>query len=418
MIRVGLAICAVAAAAAGAVWMTRERATQGPGGPAIEAQVAETVPKVEQAVGLKFKRPPKVEVRSKAQVREFLEKELADPRQQREMAGTEKALKLLGVIPDTLDLKRETENLLTEQIAGFYDPKTKVLYTIDGESPSELEQVIPHELVHALQDQYVNLDSIERVEGNDDQTLAAQSVFEGQAVYEQLVIATGGTDFVQKLPQVWDNIREGIRQSRASMPEFANAPMFVQEETIFPYLSGLQFVNRYEQHYPGKVPFTDLPVSTQQVLSERAYFGAPRIVPLAVTLPKPARGTVEYENTMGEFQTRLFLYYHLDDQNEATRGAALWGGDRYYVVDLPGGGAAMVWVTVFGSPVDAGVFADLMSQVAEKRFGAPVSLRHYKKGTRTVTITPLEVSGHPAVLYVDLPAAGVPLIDPAKITAR
>src|SRR5438094_906712 len=35
-------------------------------------QVGDAVPKIEQAVGLKFKRPPKVETRSKEQVRAFL----------------------------------------------------------------------------------------------------------------------------------------------------------------------------------------------------------------------------------------------------------------------------------------------------------------------------------------------------------
>lgn len=418
MVRIGLALGAVAVAAV--VWVSAARARHtDAAGPGLDSQVAETIPKVEQAVGLKFKTPPRVEVRSKAQVRAFLEKELSDPRQQRELAGTAAALKLLGLIPDSLDLQKETENLFTEQIAGFYDPKTKILYTIDGESHEELQQVIPHELVHALQDQYVNLDSIEKLEGNDDRTLAAQAVFEGQAFYDGLVVATGGTAFVEQLPQVWDKIRDGIRQSRASMPEFANAPMFVQEVTIFPYLSGLEFIGRYEHHLPGGVPFKDLPASTQQILSDRAYFGTPRAVPLSVSLPVPAHGTVRYENTMGEFQTRLFLYQHLDDQNAATRGAAAWAGDRYEVIALPDGKSAMVWVTVLDSPVDAAQFADLMSQTAEKRFGAPVSVRHYRSGTRTVTITPIEVGGKPAVLYVDLPAPQTtPIVDPAKITAQ
>jgi hypothetical protein len=368
----------------------------------LTARVAATVPKVEHAVGLAFKRQPKVEVRSKEQVRAFLEQQFEDPRQARELAGTAVAFKLLGLIPDSMDLRKESENLLTEQIAGFYDPKTKVLYVIDGESDDMLDQVVPHELVHALQDQYVNLDSIENAEGDDDRLLAAQSVFEGQAVYEQLVIATGSAAFASKLPGLWDKLRETIRDNRNSMPEFAKAPPIIQEVTIFPYLSGLEFIKRYLDHFPGKVPFNDLPTSTQQILSEPAFFGPGRAIPLRVTLPKPLAGTVRYENTLGEFQTRVYLNEHLQDQNEAVRGAAGWAGDRYEVIDEPGG-PAMVWVSVWDNDVDAAQFLDLLSQTADRRFTKSAAPRTWTKGTRTVTVTPVEIQGRPGVEYVDTP---------------
>jgi hypothetical protein len=395
----------IALLVAAGVWVAAGRAHPRPP-VSVDALVAATIPKVEKAVGLKYKHPPKVEVRSKAQVRAFLEEQLDDPRQAREIAGTAVVFKMLGLIPDSLDLIKEDEDLLTEQIAGFYDPKTKVLYWIEGESPDMLDQVIPHELVHALQDQYVNLDSIENAEGNDDQTLAAQAVFEGQAVYEQLAIATGNTSFAAHLPGIYDQMREMIRQNRKTMPQFSAAPMVVQESTIFPYLNGLEFMRRYETHFPGQVPFNRLPVSTQQVLSESAYFGTPARVPVVVTLPAPRQGTVRFTNTLGEFQTRLFLYQHLDDLNTAIRGAAAWAGDRYEVIDLAGG-PALVWVTVLDSPVDAGQFIDLVRQSAPQHKG------------RTVTIKALDIDGKPAVLYVDSPGASLgALVDSTRLTAR
>jgi hypothetical protein len=405
-IAVGILILVVAAV----TWRAAARARND-----LTARVAATVPKVEHAVGLPFKHAPKVEVRSKDQVRAFLEQQFNDPRQARELAGTAAAFKLLGLIPDSMDLRKESENLLTEQIAGFYDPKTKVLYVIQGESDEMLDQVVPHELVHALQDQYINLDSIENLEGDDDRLLAAQAVFEGQAVFEQLVIATGGTAFASKLPGLWDKLRETIRDNRSSMPEFAKAPPIIQEVTIFPYLSGLEFIHQYADHFPGKVPYGDLPTSTQQILSEPAYFDH-RAIPLRVTLPKPSTGTVRYENTLGEFQTRVFLNEQLSDQNEAVRGAAGWAGDRYEVIDVPGG-PAMVWVSVWDNAVDAAQFGDLLSQTADRRFGASTSPRQWVRGTRTVTVTPVDVQGHQGVLYVDTPRP-MPraLVDTAAIT--
>jgi hypothetical protein len=383
----------------------------------LTARVAATVPKVEHAVGLTFKSPPKVEVRSKDQVRAFLERQFDDPRQARELAGTAAAFKLLGLIPDSLDLRKESENLLTEQIAGFYDPKTKVLYVIEGESDDLLDQVVPHELVHALQDQYVNLDSIENAEGDDDRLLAAQAVFEGQAVYEQLLIMTGSAAFAARLPEMWDRLRETIRDSRSSMPEFAKAPPIIQEVTIFPYLSGLEFIKRYYDHYPKQVPYTDLPTSTQQILSEAAYFHSPRTAPLRITLPKPSSGSVRYENTLGEFQTRVYLNELLNDQNAAIRGAAGWAGDRYQVLDVPGG-SAMIWVSIWDNTVDAAQFVDLLSQTVNRRFGKSTAHGTWTRGTRTVTVTPVQVQGRPAVLYVDAPRPMArALLDTAALAA-
>jgi len=42
-------------------------------------QVADAVPRIEAATGLTFKTPPKVEVRSKEQVRAFVVQQLQDP---------------------------------------------------------------------------------------------------------------------------------------------------------------------------------------------------------------------------------------------------------------------------------------------------------------------------------------------------
>ena len=137
-------------------------------------------------------------------------------------------------------------------------------------------------------------------------------------------------------------------------------------------------------------------------MSEAAYFGQSRATPLRVTLPRPSSGTIRYENTLGEFQTRVYLNEQLNDQNAAIRGAAGWAGDRYQVLDVPGG-TAMIWVSVWDNTIDAAQFADLLSQTADHRFGASTARRTWTRGTRTVTVTPVEVQGRPAVLYVDTP---------------
>ena len=118
----------------------------------------------------------------------------------------------------------------------------------------------------------------------------------------------------------------------SSMPVFATAPMVIQESLLFPYLSGADFVQRFKEKKGKANPLTNIPRSTEQILHTNAYFGTPPDEPSIVTLPAPRGATKVYENDIGEFGTRLFLYQHLKDEQTAARAAAGWDGDRYVVV--------------------------------------------------------------------------------------
>ena len=371
-------------------------------------QVAEAVPAIERAVGLKFRQPPKVEVRSKAQVREFVTAQITDSVAARTFAGVTAAYKRLGMLPDTMDLQAFLIDLLEEQIVGYYDPKTKVLYIVSDAPKEAVGITVTHELVHALQDQYISLDSTQKVEGQNDRQSAAQAVFEGQAVYEQISAMTQGSGMAMNMPGGWDRIREMIRENQSSMPVFARAPTIIQETLIFPYLSGAEFVRNFKDRNAGKSVYDDMPVSTEQILHPRSYFGTTRDAPTSVTLPALTGVTKTYENTLGEFETRLFLYEHLQDQNEAVQGATGWDGDRYVLFNSPRG-QGIAWVTVWDSPAEASEFYDLLGKVASRRYVSAASTatgatsRQYSGLGRTVQITTEEVGGRPAVLWVDVP---------------
>jgi len=386
-------------------------------------QVAEVVPKIEAAVGLKFKTPPRVEARSKEQVRAFVTQQFRDPKSLREFNGIEAAYKVLGMVPDSLDLKKFLVDLLAEQIIGYYDPKTKVLYIVNGSPPEAASITITHELVHALQDQYISLDSTQKIEGQNDRQSAAQAVFEGQAVYEQIAAMLGGNNVAVNLPGGWDRVRDMIRENQSSMPVFAAAPTVIQETLIFPYLSGAEFVRNFKERNPGKALYTDMPLSTEQILHPSAYF-AKRDSPTEITLPPLSGVTPSYQNTLGEFETRLFLFEHLKDQNEAVRGAAGWDGDRYELFNASAG-PGIVWVTVWDSAVEASEFFDVMNQVVEKRYSVKPSgavgavSRSYTGKGRTVEVSTAEVSGRPVVVYVDVPAgASTKVIDVSQVKLK
>jgi hypothetical protein len=387
------------------------------------AEVSEAVPMIEKAVGLKYKTPPKVETRSKEQVREFVTKQFTDSLAMHDIAGQEAAYKRLGMIPDTLKLQQFLTSLLEEQIVGYYDPHTKVLYVVDG-APKDMAGItITHELVHALQDQYISLDSVQKIRDDNDRLSAAQSVFEGQAVYEQISIMLGGTNIAINLPGGWDRIREMIRENQASMPIFAAAPKVIQETLIFPYLSGAEFYRNYKERKPASIIYNDMPSSTEQIIHPAAFF-VTRDNPTRVTLGTLSNATKVYENDLGEFETRLFLFQHLNDQNEAVRGATGWDGDRYAVVNTPQG-QGIVWLTVWDSPVEAGEFFHLAGQSVEARYSTKAGsassalVKNYSAAGRTLQLSTMEIQGRPVVVYVDVPAGANPnIINPAQVVLK
>jgi hypothetical protein len=385
-------------------------------------EVAESIPRIEEATGLKFKSTPKVELRTRDQVRDFLLQKFNEATPASEVAGEEAAYKLLGLIPDSMDLRAFFLRVLTEQVAGYYDPAKKTLYIVNGADEQTVGITITHELVHALQDQYVNLDSLQRASTDNDRLSAAQALVEGDATFEQVSVMVGGADNIAaRLPGGWERMREEIRNRQSEMPVFATAPMVIQESLLFPYLSGAEFVHQVKAKTKNANLFTDVPVSTEQVLHPlTAFVGSARDVPTTVTLPAPRGATKTYDNAMGEFGTRLFLYRFLRDPTASARAAAGWDGDRFMVVQ-GSGGRGIVWALVWDSPLEAAEFTDALSRATAQRTGEAEqtiasggSTFHYKG--RTVSILPRTIADRAMVIYSDLPdAMGSNVVDPAAI---
>lgn len=388
-------------------------------------QVRKAIPQLEESSGLAFKKLPVLEERTRDEVRSFIEAQFNEQLPPLELAGAQEAYRLFGLLPDTLDLRAFFIELLAEQVAGYYDPATKVLYVVKDAAPEIREVTITHELMHALQDQHTRLDSVQTLKGDNDRMVAMQSVIEGQATYEQFAMMTGGSDMGLRIPGGWDRVRDMIRAGQGSMPKFANAPMLIQETLLFPYLSGAEFVRQFKRARSGQAPFAPFASSTEQVMHPEKYLDSVPDLPTRVTLAPPRAGTAIHEDNLGEFETRLLLFQHTKDEGLSVAGSSGWDGDRYQVVNTPAG-AALGWVTVWDTPVDAVEFRDVMERAVEKRYG----LKAASGGTgderrwttargRRVTLTLTTVAGRPVVLYDDAPSAsGGRVIAPARITLQ
>jgi hypothetical protein len=346
---------------------------------------------VELATGLTFKANPQVAIRSREQVRAYLIRKLDEQLPPAKLKGLETTYKLFGLLPDTLQLRALLEDLYTEQVAGYYDPDSATLFAVADADPVQLRLVLAHEMIHALQGQYIPLDSILHDTSNNDRLTAAQAVLEGQATLASIEVLAPGRD-VGTNPEFWELYREQVRQQQSSMPVFAKAPLVVRESLIFPYLAGAEFMHWWKTSpLRDTVPYGPrMPVSTEQILfPDRILRGD---APLLLKLPPSTE--VIHEDVLGESEMRV-LTARVQGAREVRTGAPIgWGGDRYRVFPTPSG-PALVWYVVWDDVRSAERFI----------WGYGGKLRTTaREGYRTV-LESFELDKKPAMRYVLAPTA-------------
>ncbi len=377
----------------GAEWGCRERAQAVQGEADLKDLVQRMMPRVAQGTGLAFKREPVVLRRSRAQVRDYVIHKFDQDLPPAELAGSQSALRLFGLIPDSLELRPTMIDLLTEQIAGYYDPDSNALYIPADIGPTQLRIVVSHELVHALQDQYVHLDSIITQRHANDRRSAAQAILEGQATVAQIpVLMPEQKPDTFPLGWFWKQ-RAAMAAQQAQMKEFARAPLWLREGLVFPYLGGADFMVWFRRRYFGRSVLDSMPRSTEQILHPERY--AAHDEPTDVSFLPGEADTVRWEDNLGEFETRLLFQQLLGDEGEATTLATGWDGDRYQV--LGPNSDALVWYSVWDDAGVAARFAGGLQRAWAKR-------RSDGRTDRRSEIKQLTLDGRFVVRLVDAPA--------------
>ncbi|OLC02164.1 MAG: hypothetical protein AUH46_07070 [Gemmatimonadetes bacterium 13_1_40CM_70_15] len=374
----------------------RERAEAVQNESQLRQVVQQMVPAVERATGLTFKRPPVVQRRTRAQVRDYVIHKFDSDLPPAELAGAQAAYRMFGLLPDTLDLRATLVDLYTEQVAGYFDPDSATLYVAaDVDSPL-VRMTVSHELIHALQAQYLDLDSVLQQKRHNDRRSAAQAILEGQATLAQILVMMPEQQ-TEGLPSFWET-RKVFRTQMAQMREYAHAPLWLRETLIFPYLAGADFVRWFDGRHPGHQPFgAAMPVSTEQILHPDRYDGHDNPTVLEFTGSDRA---VRYEDDLGEFEIRLLFEQLLGDTAEAQAPqlASGWNGDRYRVLPAEKGQDALVWYSVWNDAATAARFARGLERAWSRRWGAGAA------GSRRSRIDRLTIDGSPGVRLVDAPA--------------
>jgi hypothetical protein len=290
-------------------------------------------------------------------------------------------LSAFGLLPKDFDLHDFYVKLYSEQIAGYYDNKTKDMYVVSDEGFGGTERMTyAHEFTHVLQDQTYDMEN--GLKMNDDYCkdhseycAAVTALIEGDATLsEQYWYYKYSTD--QDKQQI-----DEFQQTYTS-PVYDSAPAYMKEDFLFPYSQGLDFVSSLYKQGQWKAvdaAYKNPPVSTEQIIHPEKY---PNDEPIDVTLPDLLKTLGKNwrevdRNTMGEWYTYLLLAdgrdasFRLEDQT-AKDASAGWGGDAYiYYTNDSNDEFAMVWKSVWDTSADKEEFWQASQTYGQDRWGDP-----------------------------------------------
>jgi hypothetical protein len=339
----------------------------------------EVLAEVSRNVGLPLKSPLKKSLRSREEIRAFVERQLAEEKPE-ELYADQRALEKFGLLPRGFELVPFLLDVLEEQVAGLYDPKGQEFYIADWLPAEEQRTVMAHELVHALQDQHFQLKAwMEAAKPNDDAQLARDAVAEGSAtlaMFEFMAREMGlPNSNARTMGDLDVLLRSGVAAGLSSSPKFAQAPKFIQDALMFPYIDGAVFSQKVLKSMNGweefKGVFEKPPVSTQQILHPELYLAGvepPRVELAAADRALPKRWKKLDENLMGEFGLHALLK-QLSGEAAAKEIAPAWAGDRYAIYeDAKSKEALLLFRVQFSDAAAAVRFFGVYSDALEKKY--------------------------------------------------
>jgi hypothetical protein len=349
------------------------------------------------------KLPVKHEVKRKLQTRASVEKYVVDKfnddEDAKRMQRSEIVLKKFGLLDRDFQLKPFLVSLLTEQIAGYYDSKTKTVNLLDWIAPDSQKPVLAHELTHALQDQHVNLDkwedkSLSDISGNyaddtkhvasDEVDTAREAVLEGQAmaVFVDYSLRLSGKTLLNS-PEIGANLNDNLSDNSDS-PIMARAPLLLQESLLFPYREGLSFEQVLMKDRGIEGAFAgvlDRPPSTSyEILNPKAYERQAK-VPLLQMPDVHGLLDAQYDpydiGVMGALDVRI-LTELFAGQEAAVALTPQWDGGIYYAAQNKAaktpdqkaqtGSVALLYLSAWKSEEAAKTFAAIYADELSKKY--------------------------------------------------
>ncbi len=400
---------------------------------------------------LPIKHPVKRELAGREQVRKFVQTHMQEDKDAQRLQRSEASMKKFGLLPRDFDLGKFLLDLLEDQVAGYYDPKTKTVYLLDWVTPEAQRPVLAHELTHALQDQNFGLEKWLKVRdddqhdnpdnldtGDDEEQSARQAVSEGQgmAVMMDYVLEPSGHSLADT-PGAGEIFKQNTMDRAGDSPIFASAPMYLREMVIFPYTYGLSFLEDLltrggeEMAFAGA--FKNPPRDTREIMQPDSYLDGQHVEPhAAAQARRPAQ-----EELRG---IRLRLRGRIRRVHPAQAvlgpragGEALYGLARRRLLPwrkkdakppkpdapTPMSDLGLLYVSNWATPEDAGYFAKAYSLWLPKKYKSVTPVAEQKGRAWTTEQGPvsIEVAGNRVLVMEGFDAATAAAVR-AKVLAR
>jgi hypothetical protein len=345
---------------------------------------------VSQDTGLPIKHKVKRKLITRDKVQSYVEKRMKDDKDTQRLERSQLVLQKFGMIPRNYDLHSQFLKLLSEQVAAYYDAKTKTVNLLDWVQPELQKTVLAHELTHALQDQAVDLEKWSLAGAKDNGELpdqqeqvaeeaqaARQAITEGQAMIAMLdyTLAPGGVN-VLTAPDVVNAIRATMTDGKDE-PELAAAPVFLRESLLMPYSFGLDFVRAVLVAKDRTAAFGGMlarpPSDTLQLMQPGTYLDNHEVPPLIVPdldkLLAPDYRRYDFGG-MGAFDIYLLTKQYAPDK-DAKQYYPHWRGGYYIAArrdSWPKDRIALLYVSRWDSYDAARAFRKLYGDYLPKRY--------------------------------------------------
>ena len=326
------------------------------------------------------------------EVAAYVIKHTSEDEDAKRLRRSELVLKKFGLLPRDFDLGKFLVALLKEQVAGYYDPKTKTVNLLDWLGAEQQKPVLAHELTHALQDQSFNLEkymkpadadldkkkeiSPKDIE-NDEIGSTRQAVVEGQAmvVLVDYMLAPLG-ESLKDSPQVVEALKQGMLVGTADAVQFQNAPIYMKEALTFPYRYGIDFIAEMLTKGGKEKAFAALfqnpPRTTRQIMEPQTYLAEERIEPMP--LPDFRQAFKNYDRfdvgAIGEFDVAVLIDQYAGAET-SHQMYPHWRGGYYYAARPKGDPAAplaLLYVSRWSNAEKASQFAALYANALSKRY--------------------------------------------------
>jgi len=342
--------------------------------------------------GLAVKKQVKRRLTSRDEVVAYLTKHMKDEDVKR-LQRSELVLKKFGLLPREFDMEKLLVDLLREEVAGYYDPKTKTVNLLDWVPLEEQEPVLAHELTHALQDQTIGLDkwmkkgdkdlgeikkdpTPEDIE-NDEVDDAREAVVEGQAqaMMFQYALAPAGRSIVDS-PDLVEGMETETLTGTSNTKVFNGAPIFMKESLTFPYSYGMNFIVKLWEVGGKEKAFAAVlanpPRTTRQIMQPETYIAEEKIKPMPV--PEFKRDFKDYIKfdigAMGEFDVAVLIEQYAGKEL-SKRLYPDWRGGYYYAARPKNDATAplgLLYVSRWSSAERAAEFAGIYARSLGQRY--------------------------------------------------